>query len=181
MPFTRQKERHGNNDLENEIRELTRHYNEYYRQITELKAEQDKRIEVEKRLRANEKTVYDYCTCKVNMDECLKSYQEKSRMIEDKQQELSKTANRQEDRTSQLKFKAEIQDLDVHRNDLRAKIEFYRKQLSDLEKEEIVQNYKALLSQMEKIRNVLREKREQAEAIKVQVQAKTKELEALRG
>jgi hypothetical protein len=172
----------GNNyeTLQNEIRELTRQYNEYYRQITELKAEQDKRIEVEKQLRAKEKAVYDYCTGKINLDECLKTYQEKSKLIEDKQEELAKTSTRPEDRNAQLKLKAEIQDLDVHRNDLRAKIDFYRKQLMELENQEIVQNYKSLIMQMEKIRAIQREKREQAEAIKVQVQAKTKELESLR-
>ncbi|NLD26233.1 MAG: hypothetical protein GX661_02610, partial [Acholeplasmataceae bacterium] len=160
----------GNNyeTLQNEIRELTRQYNEYYRQITELKAEQDKRIEVEKQLRSKEKVVYDYCTGKINLDECLKTYQEKSKLIEDKQEELAKTSSNPEDRTAQLKLKAEIQDLDVHRNDLRAKIDFYRKQLSELEKQEIVQNYKSLIMQMEKIRAIQREKREQAEAIKVQ-------------
>ncbi|HHX80170.1 MAG TPA: hypothetical protein GX692_03805 [Acholeplasmataceae bacterium] len=181
MPFVVEKEAKASADLENEIQELTRHYNEYYRQITELKAEQDKRIEAEKRLRMNEKNVYDYCTSKVNLDECLKSYQEKSRQIEDKQNELNQTSNRPEDRNAQLKLKAELQDLEVHRNDLRAKIEFYRNQIQNLERADIVQKYKSLLSQMEKINTILREKREQAQEIKALVQAKTKELEMLRG
>ncbi|MDD3999555.1 MAG: hypothetical protein PHX62_01500, partial [Bacilli bacterium] len=184
MPFSKPVEQPQDDeekeDLKEEIRELTRHYNEYYRQITELKAEQDKRIDVEKRLRTNEKTVYDYSASKVNMEECLKSYQEKSRLIEEKQQELSQTSSNSDDRIAQNKIKAEIQEFEVHRNDLRAKIDFYRKQITDLEKQEIVQKYNALLTQMEKIRSVLLEKREQAEAIKVQVQVKTKELENFR-
>jgi hypothetical protein len=64
---------------------------------------------------------------------------------------------------------------------LRAKIEFYRNQIQNLEKADIVLKYKSLLSQMEKINTILREKREQAQEIKALVQAKTKELEMLRG
>ena len=166
--------------LENEIRELTRQYNEYYRQITELKAEQDKRIEVEKQLRTQNKTVYEYCSIKVNLDEALKTYQEKSKLIEEKEERLAQTSSRPEDRTEQLKLKAEIQDLEVHRNDLRAKIDFYRKKCTELENEEIVEKYKSLRMQMEKIRSIQRDKREQAETIKTEVQNKTKELENLR-
>lgn len=181
MPFVPEQEVKASADLERDIQELTRHYNEYYRQITELKVEQDKRIEAEKRLRMSEKAVYDYYTSKVNLDESLKSYQEKSRQIEEKQNELSQISNRPEDRNAQLKIKAELQDLEVHRNDLRAKIEFYRNQIQNLEKADIVLKYKSLLSQMEKINTILREKREQAQEIKALVQAKTKELEMLRG
>lgn len=180
-PFPPKKDENPGGDLENEINELTRQYSEYYRQITELKTEQDKRVDAEKRLRLNEKKVYDYCSSKINLDECLKAYQEKSRLIETKENELNQTGNRPEDRNAQLKLKAELQDLEVHRNDLRAKIDFYRKQIQDLEKAEIVQKYKSLLAQMEKINIILKEKREKAQEIKALVQAKTKELEMLRG
>ncbi|HEY8395326.1 MAG TPA: hypothetical protein VIK96_00955, partial [Bacilli bacterium] len=180
-PFPPKKDENPGGDLENEINELTRQYSEYYRQITELKTEQDKRVDAEKRLRLNEKKVYDYCSSKINLDECLKAYQEKSRLIETKENELNQTGNRPEDRNAQLKLKAELQDLEVHCNDLRAKIDFYRKQIQDLEKAEIVQKYKSLLAQMEKINIILKEKREKAQEIKALVQAKTKELEMLRG
>ena len=133
-------------DLENEIEELTRQYSVYYSQITELKAEQDKRVEAEKRLRMNDRNVYDYCSSKVNLEECLKAYQEKSLLAEEKENELSRTG----DRSAQLKLKAELQDLEVHRNDLRAKIDFYRKQIQEFERADIVQKYQSLLMQIEK-------------------------------
>ena len=101
-------------------------------------------------------------------------------MIEEKEERLAQTSSRPEDRTEQLKLKAEIQDLEVHRNDLRAKIDFYRKKCTELENEEIVEKYKSLRMQMEKIRSIQRDKREQAETIKTEVQNKTKELENLR-
>ncbi|HHZ11781.1 MAG TPA: hypothetical protein GYA05_03595, partial [Acholeplasmataceae bacterium] len=136
-----------------------------------------KRVEAEKRLRMSDKNVFDYCTSKINLDECLKAYQEKTVQMEEKEKELSGTT----DRTAQLKLKAEIQDLEVHRNDLRAKIDFYRKQTQELERADIVQKYKILLSQIEKINGILKEKRDKAQEIKTLVQEKTKELEKLRG
>ncbi|MGB7530854.1 MAG: hypothetical protein WBK54_04945 [Bacilli bacterium] len=176
MPFVAPQE-DKSSDLENEIEELTRQYSVYYSQITELKAEQDKRVEAEKRLRMNDRNVYDYCSSKVNLEECLKAYQEKSLLAEEKENELSRTG----DRSAQLKLKAELQDLEVHRNDLRAKIDFYRKQIQEFERADIVQKYQSLLMQIEKINNILREKREKAQEIKALVQAKTRELEMLRG
>jgi len=177
MPFAPQQDDGAMTALQSEIEEMTRQYSEYYRQITELKAEQDKRVAAEKRLRMSDKNVFDYCTSKINLDECLKAYQEKTVQMEEKEKELSGTT----DRTAQLKLKAEIQDLEVHRNDLRAKIDFYRKQTQELERADIVQKYKILLSQIEKINGILKEKRDKAQEIKTLVQEKTKELEKLRG
>lgn len=164
-------------ELKQNIRQLTAEYNQYYQQLSDLKVELDKRTEYEKHLRVVDQDIYDFCSSKNNLDECLKEYQSKSELIEKRQNDLEEGISEGEGRTEQLKVKAEIQDLMVHRDDLRAKIDFYRRQIIDLEPKENVKKYNALISQIEKIRVVQRELRDKAEAIKFEVQTKTKQLE----
>ena len=164
-------------ELKQHIRQLTAEYNQYYQQLSDLKVELDKRIEYEKHLRAVDQDIYDFCSSRNNLDECLKEYQSKSELIEKRQNALADGVLEGEGRTEQLKVKAEIQDLMVHRDDLRAKIDFYRRQIIDLESRENVKRYNAVISQIEKIRVVQRELRDKAEAIKLEVQTKTKQLE----
>jgi hypothetical protein len=165
--------------LEEDIREQSMEYNNLVRKLTDLKTELDKRLDYEKKLRNNEEEVSDFYNNKLFLGECLSEYNSKTKQMEEIQAKIDSLGNDPAMKTELLKAKAEVTDLEVHRDDLRSKIDFSKKNLKDLEGNEAVMTYVKLVSQIDQIKTVVKDLRDQAEPLKEKIQAKNKELDAL--
>ncbi|HBP26224.1 MAG TPA: hypothetical protein DD618_04660, partial [Acholeplasmatales bacterium] len=165
--------------LEEDIREQSLEYNNLVRKLTDLKTELDKRLDYEKKLRNNEEKVSDFFNNKLFLGECLSEYNAKTKQMEAIQARIDSLGNDPTLKTDLLKAKAEMTDLEVHRDDLHSKIDFSKKNLKDLEGNEAVMIYVKLVSQIDQIKTIVKDLRDQAEPLKERILAKNKELEAL--
>ena len=127
-------------------------------------------------MRNNSKPVYDFVSGNLNLNQCLNDYDEKVRNIEEANKQLVRTG----DRNAILKIKAEIHDNEIHRNDLKAKVDYYTKIVNDLSKDSAVKNYQALTNQIEKIKEVQKSKRDSLEELKNEIQVRNRQLEEIR-
>src|SRR5690554_3536623 len=166
------------NQLESEIEKQTRQYNIYYDKINELKAELSKRLEIETNLRENDDDIVTYASSKHALDDFQDQYVEINERIQILQLEIDNANSTPKEEV--LRKKAEITDLLVRREDLKAKIEFYKAKLVELENDENVSMYKRLVNQISQIRKISKEHRTAAESLKADVNNKTRELEVLK-
>src|SRR5690554_5004227 len=166
------------NQLESEIEKQTRKYNIYYDKINELKAELSKRLEIETNLRENDDDIATYASSKHALDDFQDQYVEINERIQILQLEIDNVNSTPKEEV--LRKKAEITDLLVRREDLKAKIEFYKAKLVELENDENVSMYKRLVNQISQIRKISKEHRTAAESLKADVNNKTRELEVLK-
>ncbi|HOH17783.1 MAG TPA: hypothetical protein PK087_00530 [Bacilli bacterium] len=165
--------------LEAELREQGRELGEITRKMSDLKTELDKRLEYEKHLRINEEKVSDFFNNKILLEQCLTDFNARASQMTEVTARIESLGTEPANRTELLKAKAELTDLEVHRDDLRSKIDFCRKNLKDLETNATVATYMKLINQIDQIRNAQKELREKAELLKDSIQVKNKELDAL--
>ncbi|MDD4077138.1 MAG: hypothetical protein PHT03_04095 [Bacilli bacterium] len=166
--------------LEEAIRSETLTYNQYHQKITDLKIELEKRIEYEKQLRSKEEDVSAFYSHKLSINESLKQLQSIKEQIEEKQSKLIQVNEDPMLRTEYLRQKAEISDLEVHKNDIEVKIDYYQKTIRELEGKAIIDTYMKLINQINQIRDANKEIRENAEQIKQSIQQKTRQLEQMK-
>ncbi|MGD9886655.1 MAG: hypothetical protein AB7T03_01675, partial [Bacilli bacterium] len=165
--------------LEADLRDYNRELGEVSRKMSDLKQELDKRLEYEKRLRINEEKVSDFFNNKILLEQCLVDLNQRSQQMEAVSARIEAMGNEPASKTDLLKARAELTDLEVHRDDLRSKIDFCKKNIKDLEVDPVVATYIKLINQIDQIRQVQKELREKAEPLKDTIQAKNKELDTL--
>lgn len=165
--------------IEANLQDLNREQSEYTRKLNDLKVELDKRLEYEKRLRLHEEKVSDYFNNKLLLEQCLSDFSQKSKQMDAVLERIESIGNEPAAKTDLLRAKAEVTDLEVHRDDLRSKIDFCRKNLKDLEANPTVVTYMKLINQIDQIRNVQKELKGKLEPVKEAILVKTKELDAL--
>ncbi|MGD9604798.1 MAG: hypothetical protein AB7V00_01420 [Bacilli bacterium] len=165
--------------LESSLQEQNRELSDLLRKVNDLKVELDKRLEYEKRLRINEEKVSDFFNNKILLEQCLVDLEERTQQMDIVAAKIEGIGNEPANKTDLLKARAELTDLEVHRDDLHSKINFCKKNIKELEVDPTVSTYIKLINQIDQIRNVQKELREKAEILKEAIQTKNKELDAL--
>ncbi len=77
-------------------------------------------------------------------------------------------------------MKTEINELVVVREDLKAKMEFYKAQLVELETNENITMFKKLINQINQIRKITKDHQDLAANIKEEIESTTQEIEQIK-
>ena len=166
--------------LEEEIRAANLTYNQSHQKLTDLKIELEKRVEYEKQLRGKEEDVANFYSHKLSLNKLTKQLQTINDQLDEKKSHMARINEDPMLRTEFLRQKAEISDLEVHKNDIEVKIDYFKKAISELECKPIIGTYMKLVNQINQIRDASREIRENAESVKLTIQQKSQLLEQLK-
>ena len=164
--------------VELELQDLNKQQNTYQEKYAELKQELNKRLDAENNLKLNDEDIALYAQTRASLEDYQAQHAEISQKVALLQTEIDNTSGYT--REELLRKKAEITDLVVKREDLKAKIEFFNNKLNDLEKIENVLTYKRLLSQINQIRKIMKDHHIAIDNLLNEINNKTKELENLK-
>ena len=163
--------------LENEIQEKNTMCNNLTSLLGTVNLKYGERINAEKQIRMTDETVVNYLKIAGDNEDLTQEYHDNLNQTQEVTEKIDALANNPDQKSEVLRLRAKLEDLDILKSDLIAKIEFSRKKMENLRNNEKVLYYTRLIESIKELKNKQEELKLNIEKLKTEISEKNAELE----
>ena len=163
--------------LEIDIRDKTLECNDLINKLSIINAKYVERTEAEKGIRSTDEVVKEYIRSNNDINEFTIDYRSNLDQTQEIMKKLENIEGNPDEKSESLRLKAKIQDLDILKTDLLAKIDFARKKVNTLVSNDSVLYYSKLVDSIKELKKKQDETKEYIDKLKSEIAAKTIDLE----
>ena len=163
--------------LENELQEKNTECNGFISLLNTVNLKYGERMDAEKRIRTTDELVANYLKITNDIEDFTQEYHDNLNQTQEVTEKIDALIGNPDEKSEVLRLRAKLEDLDILKSDLIAKIDFLRKKSENLVNHEKVLYYSKLLESIKELKVKQEELKFNIEKLKANIAEKSADLE----